>query len=240
MKGCRCILFTPPTANTAEVYHLYSGYLVCRDTFHGLELLFHLGPLRFYHLRVYAGRGIDTILVVVHRGIGVVGFQLSVASPLVAVDDRSVQHDPLDDRNKGLCLTVRNKLHVANTGCRRCVTHPKHPLVRHKLHVADTFNVVAAGLSRSRRSRTPNTDSPKRFDFGTCLASASSSSDGSLNSPPGSWSCNCRSNTITKRCIMISSASTVKVSSSESCCSKSSLYIASLWASISSNNLSSL
>ena len=135
---------------------------------------------------------------------------------------------------------VRHKLHVANTGCRRCVTHPKHPLVRHKLHVAYTFNVVTAGLSRSRRSRTPNTDSPKRFDFGTCLASASSSSDGSLNSPPGSWSCNCHSNTITKRCIMISSASTVKVSSSESCCSKSSLYIASLWASISSNNLSSL
>ena len=53
----------------------------------------------------------------VDSGIRVVGVELPVGSPLVAVDDRSVPHDPLDDRNEGLCTRVRC------LGCRTAQTH---------------------------------------------------------------------------------------------------------------------
>ena len=95
-------------------------------------IAFNFCPVGLDGLRMDACHGINKILDVVDSGIGVVhvGVELPVGSPLVAVDDGTVPNDPLDDRDEGLCPTVRHKLHVAHSRGSGGIAQPKYPLVR--------------------------------------------------------------------------------------------------------------
>ena len=138
VEGC-CGVGTKPVSPHPFVEVAWQ--LFRRNIFHRLELQFGFRPVAFdglrvyifqcgsrsYHFRPVAFDGlsmytcgwIDEVLAVVHSSVGVVivSAQLTVRSPLIAVDDRSGQHDTLDDGEQRHHSMVLYELHVADSRC---------------------------------------------------------------------------------------------------------------------------
>ena len=116
VEGC-CGVGTKPVSPHPFVEVAWQ--LFRRNTFHRLELQFDFRPVAFDGLSMYTCGWIDEVLAVVHSSVGVVivSAQLTVRSPLIAVDDRSGQHDTLDDGEQRLRSTVLYELHVADSRC---------------------------------------------------------------------------------------------------------------------------
>ena len=116
VEGC-CGVGTKPVSPHPLVEVAWQ--LFRRNTFHRLELQFGFRPVAFDGLSMYTCGWIDEVLAVVHSSVGVVivSAQLTVRSSLIAVDDRSGQHDTLDDGEQRHRSTVLYELHVADSRC---------------------------------------------------------------------------------------------------------------------------